>query len=94
MTSFPTRGSPRDPRATSTQLKLVERFERTGDDSLTYTVTVHDPVTQTAPWTARAPWRRDDSYQFFEYACHEDNNAVRDFITSSRARRAAEAAKP
>jgi hypothetical protein len=59
---------------------------------MTYTVTIWDPVTQTASWTVRVPWKRDDDYQFFEYACHEDNSAVRNFITSSRARRAQEAA--
>jgi hypothetical protein len=92
MTSFPTRGSPKDPRATSTELKLVERFERTDENHLTYTVTVTDPVTQVASWTARAPWRRDDSYQFYEYACHEDNEAIRNYIVTSRFRRAKEAA--
>jgi hypothetical protein len=91
MTSFPTRGSPKDPRATSTEMKLVERFERTDADHLTYTITVTDPVTQVASWTARSPWRRDDSYQFYEYACHEDNEAIRNYIVTSRARRAKEA---
>jgi hypothetical protein len=93
MTSFGSPGSPRDPRASSTQLKIVERFERTGDNDLTYSVTVDDPVTQSRSWTARFPWKRDDSYQFFEYACHEDNEAIRNYITSSRAGRAPEAAK-
>lgn len=92
MTDVPTRGSPVDPRASSTAMTIVERFERTGEDSLIYTITVSDPVTQTADWTVRVPWKRDDSYQLYEYACHEDNRAVRDFITSSRARRAQEAA--
>jgi len=92
MTDVPTRGSPIDPRASSTSMKIVERFERTGDDTLTYTVTISDPITQTADWTVRVPWKRDDSYQFFEYACHEDNSAIRNFITSSRAKRAQEAA--
>jgi hypothetical protein len=88
MTSFGTPGAPRDPRATSTQLKLVERFERKSNDELTYTVTVEDPITQSAPWTAMLPWKRDDNYQFFEYACHEDNEAIRNYITASRASRA------
>jgi hypothetical protein len=92
MTDVPTRGSPRDPTASSTELKLVERFERTSDDRITYTVTITDPVTQTSSWTARLPWKRDDSYTLYEYACHEDNDAVRNFITSSRAKRAQEAA--
>jgi hypothetical protein len=92
MTDVPTRGSPRDPRASSTEMKLIERFERTSDDRILYAVTVNDPITQVASWTVRAPWKRDDGYQFFEYACHEDNEAVRNYITSSRARRAQEAA--
>jgi hypothetical protein len=92
MTDVPTRGSPRDPTASSTSMKIVERFERTSADNMTYTVTIADPVTQTASWTVRVPWKRDDNYQFFEYACHEDNGAIRNFITSSRAKRAQEAA--
>jgi hypothetical protein len=92
MTDVPTRGSPRDPTASSTEMKIVERFERTGADTMTYSATISDPVTQTASWTVRAPWKREDDYQFFEYACHEDNSAVRNFITSSRAKRAQEAA--
>jgi hypothetical protein len=92
MTNFPTRGSPREPRATSTALELVERFERVADDRLMYSVTVNDPVTQTRSWTVRVPWTRDDTYQIYEYACHEDNEAIRDYITASRARRAKEAA--
>jgi hypothetical protein len=90
MTDVPTRGTPRDPRASSTQMKLIERFERTSDDRMTYTVTVIDPLTQTANWTARLPWKRDDSYQIYEYACHEDNEAVRNYIVTSRYRRAHE----
>ncbi len=77
-----------DPRASSTQLKLVERFERTGANDLKYTVTVTDPVTQTASWTASLPWKRNDKYEFFEYACHEDNEAIRNYISASRAERA------
>jgi hypothetical protein len=93
MTDPPTRGSPNDPRASSTQMKITERFERVSKDKLIYTITIHDPVTQVADWTVRAPWKLDDNYDFYEYACHEDNSAVRNYITASRARRAQEAAQ-
>ena len=93
MTDVPTRGTPPDPRASSTQMKLIETFDRTGKDTMTYTVTVIDPVTQTAQWTARLPWKRDDSYEIYEYACHEDNEAVRNYIVTSRYRRAHEPPK-
>jgi len=75
----------------STEYKLTERFTRTGPDTLTYQATVDDPVIWTAPWTVELPWVRDESYEFFEYACHEDNKMIRDYITTSRAERAKQA---
>jgi hypothetical protein len=39
-------------------------------------------------WTISYPMMLDKSYQFFEYACHEDNTAVRNFIETSRYERA------
>ena len=53
-----------------------------------YDVTWNDPTIFTAPWSARLDWRRNDDYQFFEYACHEGNVQVRGYISSSRAERA------
>jgi hypothetical protein len=88
MTDVPTRGAPKDPRASSTEMKIVERFHRTANDRMTYTVTIDDPQTQTTPWTAQLPWRRDDTYQIYEYACNEDNEAIRNFIVTSRYQRA------
>jgi hypothetical protein len=93
MTDFPTRGAPRDPRSSSSGMKLVERFERTAEDRLNYSITVIDPVTQTANWTARLPWKRDHSYTIYEYACHEGNEAIRNYIVTSRYRRAHEPPK-
>jgi hypothetical protein len=75
----------------STEYKLTERFTRTGPDTLTYQATVYDPVIWTAPWTVELPWARDESYEFFEYACHEDNTMVRNYIETSRAERAQQA---
>jgi len=72
----------------STEYKLTERFTPTGPDALTYQATVDDPVIWTKPWTVELPWRRDESYQVFEYACHEDNSMVRNYIVTSRAERA------
>ncbi len=72
-------------------MHILERLERSDDDTINYSITVTDPVTQTQPWTATFPWKRDDGYQFFEYACNEDNYAIRNFIETSRFRRAQEA---
>ena len=71
----------------SEQAKVVERFTMVGPDTLTYEMTYDDPIVWTAPFTLRVDWSRDDSYQMFEYACHEGNVQLRGYITSDRARR-------
>lgn len=93
-TNIGTTGSPRfNDTPISSSAKITERFVMTGPDSIVYEVTLDDPVVFTAPWTARLDWQRDDSFGIFEYACHEGNVQVRNYITSSRADRAARAAQ-
>ncbi|MBT2133150.1 hypothetical protein KK137_02285 [Croceibacterium sp. LX-88] len=72
---------------TSQQAKVVERLTMTGENTITYEMTYSDAQVFTAPWTVRFDWTRDDSYEFFEYACHEGNVQVRNYITASRAGR-------
>jgi hypothetical protein len=83
---------PRNDTPQSEQAKMVERFTVTGPDTIVYEVTYDDPVVYTAPWTARLDWQRDETYQLFEYACHEGNVQIRGYINSSRAERAQAAA--
>ena len=74
---------------------LVERFRMTDADTLLYTVTVTDPEAFTAPWTMEIPLARDDSYQMYEYACHEGNYGMEHMLTGARAaERAAESSGP
>ena len=73
----------------SKQAKTIERLSMPNANAIDYTVTYSDPKVFTAPWTARFEWIRDDSYQFFEYACHEGNQQIRDYISASRAHRKA-----
>jgi hypothetical protein len=88
MTNVGIPGSPRGDTPTTVNMKITERFTRTDDDTIDYEMYVSDPEVLTQPWKARYPMQRDDSYQFFEYACHEDNTAVRNFIVTSRYERA------
>jgi hypothetical protein len=88
MTNVGIPGSPRGDTPTTTNMKIVERFTRTDDDTIQYEMRVQDPEVLTQPWAAGYPMQRDDSYQFFEYACNEDNTAVRNFIETSRYERA------
>ncbi len=69
----------------SDALELVEKFTRTGPDTMQYEVTVNDPKTWTAPWTASFPLRREPDYKIFEYACHEGNHAMSNVLSASRA---------
>src|SRR6185369_15588859 len=68
----------------SDEAKIVEKFTRTGADSLQYEVTVTDPRTWTKPWKAAFPLRRETSYGMFEYACHEGNHAMSNILSASR----------
>ncbi|MEO6388391.1 MAG: hypothetical protein ABIT16_01375 [Croceibacterium sp.] len=70
---------------TSEQAKVVERLTPTGENSIVYEMTYSDPEVFTAPFTARLDWTRNSNYEFYEYACHEGDVQVRNYITSSRA---------
>jgi hypothetical protein len=70
---------------TSPQAHTVERLVMTGPDTITYEVTYTDPAVYTAPWTVRLDWNRDSKYEFFEYACAEGDEQVRNYITASTA---------
>jgi hypothetical protein len=72
---------------TSDQAHTVERLTMTGPDTIDYEITYTDPKVFTAPWTARLDWTRNDKYVMYEYACHEGDEQVRNYITSSRAKR-------
>jgi len=92
-TNIVTSGSPAEnDTPTSEQAKLIERFHMTGPDTITYETLYTDPVVFTAPWGTRLDWQRNNEYAFFEYACHEGNVQLRNYITASRAAREAAAA--
>ena len=77
-------GAPRTVNPSSEQLRVVERFTRVSDEIIEYEMTVEDPVTLTRPFTVQYPMWRDDGYKIFEYACHEGNTAIRNYIETSR----------
>jgi len=72
----------------SPKAHVVERLTPTGPDSIIYEMTYSDPEIWTAPWTVRLNWERNEKYGMFEYACHEGDVQIRNYITASRAQRA------
>ncbi|MBN1240752.1 MAG: hypothetical protein JXB36_19780 [Gammaproteobacteria bacterium] len=84
MTNVGIPGSPRRDTPTTTGMKVTERFTRVADDQIDYEMTIEDPEVMTDKWTVSYPMFLDPEYEFFEYACHEGNTAVRNFIETSR----------
>jgi hypothetical protein len=73
---------------TSNKARTVERLTMTGPNAILYEITYDDPEVYTKPWTAQLEWSRDSDYVMPEYACHEGNTMVRNYISASRAHRA------
>ena len=71
----------------TSRLHLIERFTRTGADTLDYQVTVDDPATFTRKWTAQIPMVKSTE-PLFEYACHEGNYSLEGILKGSRAEEA------
>jgi hypothetical protein len=78
---------------TTDQLKIVERITRVAADELSYDVTVSDPGTWTRPWTMHIPYKMDNEYKIYEYACHESNYGLLDILKGYRAAEAKAAPK-
>ena len=70
-------------RSSSKNMKVVERFTRVDDTTLSYEFTVNDTDTWTSPWTAQVSMKRND-LPLFEYACHEGNYSMDAMLSGAR----------
>lgn len=73
-------------------LHLVERFTRTGEDTIIWEVRITDPTIYAQPFTISMPLTSDPDYTIYEYACHEGNHAIANILSAGREREAREAA--
>ncbi len=90
-TNFKAVGNMRAPGSRAPQhegRRMVERFSFVDENTLNYELTVDDPNTYAEPWTVAFPYKRDNAYQQFEYACHEGNFAVPNSLSGARAQEA------
>jgi hypothetical protein len=62
--------------------------DQMNDNTILYEMKVEDPVVMAQPYTVRYPLRLNNSYEWWEYNCHEGNRTIRDYINASRAERA------
>lgn len=67
--------------------RIVERFRRTGPETLEYEVTMSDPNTWTQPFTIQVPWNETDG-QIYEYQCQEWNYDLYFWLSGAREREA------
>ncbi len=67
----------------SENLRVIERFTRTSEDAILYTVTIDDPTTFTRNWTLEYPFVAAAG-PIYEYACHEGNYAMTDILGGAR----------
>ena len=89
MTSGGVPGSPGPLKPNTENLRIVERFTRTGPDSMDFEMRIEDPaVLAPGSFTISYPMLLDNDYEMYEYACHEGNTAVRYYIETSRFERA------
>jgi len=72
----------------SDQMKTTERITRLNDDMWLYEIKTEDPIILAGPFTVRYPMRNDPNYEWWEYACHEGNQIVPNYVTTSRFERA------
>jgi hypothetical protein len=72
-------------RGASEELKVTERFTRTGPDTILYRFTMEDPSAYTAPITGELPFNRIDE-PLYEYACHEGNYALSNILSGERSK--------
>src|SRR6185503_11276217 len=72
----------------SPQAHVTERFTLVGPNTLTYEMSYSDPAVWTAPFSLRIDLARNEKYKFYEYACHEGDEQVRNYIVTSRLQRA------
>lgn len=68
----------------SDKLHVIERFSRSGPDTLKYEITIDDPAVWTKPWSLMIPLRQSPK-EVLEYACHEGNEGLVGILAGARA---------
>jgi hypothetical protein len=70
-------------RGATANLQVVERYTRTGPDTVDFKVTYTDDTQWTQPWTAAFTLNTGEG-ELYEYACHEGNYGLRNILESAR----------
>jgi len=68
----------------SDKLHVIERFSRSGPETLKYEITIDDPGAWIKPWSLMIPLRHS-SKPVLEYACQEGNEGLVGILAGARA---------
>jgi len=79
-------GPSNQPVPTSRRMRIVEHFTLYGPEKVYYEAWIEDPEVLAEPFKLAFPWTRDDSYEPFEYACHEGNTLIPAYIKATSPR--------
>ena len=69
-------------------LHLIERWTRTGPNTIELVATLDDPTTWTKPWTIKQEWTKQDDQLnriYYEPRCHEGNYGLAGQLIGARA---------
>ena len=66
--------------------RVVERLTRVSENVIEYEATVEDSKVYGGPWKVAFPLNRDDTYDIYEYSCHEHNYTMFNELTAGRAK--------
>jgi hypothetical protein len=76
-----------DYRGSRENLHLVERWTRTGPETLEYAVTIEDPTVWTRPWTVKQEFQKQSDEQnrvYYEPRCVEGNYGLPGLLRGAR----------
>ena len=79
-------GPSNQPIPTSKSMRMVEHLTLYGPGRVYYEAWIEDPEVLAEPFKLGLPWTRDDSYEPFEYTCHEGNTLIPAYITATSPR--------
>jgi len=66
--------------------RIVERLTRVSENSIEYEATIDDPKVYSGKWKIKFPLNRDDTYEIYEYGCHEHNYTMFNELSAGRAK--------
>ena len=66
--------------------RVVERLTRVSANTIEYEATIDDPKVYGGVWKVAFPLNLDDTYDIYEYSCHEHNYTMFNELSAGRAK--------